>query len=255
MRMCIAEPYRDCREQIEALPQRLDREGVTLHSGRNLIKRLGIAGPGGEPIDVAVKAFAVPARARGFVYANLRRSKARRCMDNARRLARLGVGTPEPVACVEYEDFRCLRRSYYVCRHWPHDQDLTALLYRGIPSGADARALLEALAEFTAVQHDRGILHLDYNPGNILARSTGDGFELALVDLNRLRFRHLNTGDRLRGLARLTTRDDCLRIIGRRYARLHGVDPDDFCARLETAQRQFTARRRRMKRVLSRFRW
>ena len=254
-RMRITEPYRDCRAQIEALPQRLDREGVTLHSGRNLIKRLGITGPGGEPIDVAVKAFAVPARARGFVYANLRSSKARRCMVNARRLAQLGIDTPDPVACIEYEDYRCLRRSYYVCRHWPHDRDLTALLYRGVPSGSDAQALLEALAEFTAVQHDHGVLHLDYNPGNILVRSKIDGFEFALVDLNRLRFRHLNTGDRICGLTRLTTKDDCLRIIGRRYARLHGADPADFCARLATAQRRFAARRRRMKRVLSWFRW
>ena len=253
-RICVAEPYRDCREQIEELPHRLDREGVTLHSGRNLVKRLGIAGPGREPIEVAVKAFAAPARARGFVYANLRRSKARRCIDNARKLAQLGIGTPDPVACIEYEDYRCLRRSYYVCRHWPHDRDLAALLYRGVPSGSDAQALLEALAQFTAAQHDRGILHLDYNPGNVLVRSEGDGFEFALVDLNRLRFRHLNTGARICGLTRLTTRDDCLRLIGRRYARLCGADPDDFCARLETAQRRFAARRRRMKKLLSWFR-
>ena len=252
--MCIAEPYRDCRAQIEELPQRLGREGITLHSGRNLIKRLGIAGAGGEPIEVAVKAFAVPAPVRGFVYANLRPSKARRCMVNARTLARLGLGTPEPVACIEYEDFRCLRRSYYVCRYWPHDHDPTALLYRGVPCGAEARALLEALAQFTLAQHDRGVLHLDYNPGNVLVRSEGDGFEFALVDLNRLRFRHLDLGDRICGLVRLTTRDDCLRIIGRRYAMLYGADPDDFCKRLEAAQRRFTARRRRMKRVLSWFR-
>ena len=253
-RMCIAETYRDCRAQFEELPRRLEREGATLHSGRNLIKRLGIAGPGGEPIDVAVKAFAVPARVRGFVYANLRPSKARRCMVNARKLAQLGIGTPEPVACIEYEDYRCLRRSYYVCRYWPHDHDLTELLYRGVPSGADARALLEALAEFTAAQHDRGVLHLDYNPGNILVRSEGGGFRFALVDLNRLRFRHLDIGDRAYALAPLTTQDDCLRIIGRRYARLYGVVPDDFCAQLEAAQRRFAARRRRVKKALSWFR-
>ena len=253
-RTCIAEPYRDCRAQLEELPRRLERDGVTLHCGRNLIKRLGIAGPGGEPIEVVVKAFAVPARARGFVYANLRPSKARRCMVNARKLAQLGVGTPEPVACIEYEDYRCLRRSYYVCRHWPHDQDLTALLYCGVPCGADSLALLGALAQFTAAQHDRGVLHLDYNPGNILVRSESDGIEFALVDLNRLRFRHLNTGDRISGLVRLTTRSDCLRIIGRQYARLHGADPEEFCALLEAAQRRFAARRRRVKKVLSWFR-
>ena len=249
--MCIAEPYRDCRAQIGDLLRRFECDGVTLHTGRNVIKRLTIPGPGGEPIEVAVKAFAVPAKARGFIYASLRPSKARRCMVNARKLAQLGVGTPDPVACIEYEDFRCLGRSYYVCRYWPHDRDLTALLYRGAPPGSDAQALLEALAEFTAAQHARGVLHLDYNPGNILARSESGGFEFALVDLNRLRFRHLDTGDRIGGLVRLTTRGDCLRIIGRRYARLCGADPDDFCTRLEAAQRRFAARRRRAKKMLS----
>ena len=249
--MCIAERYRDCRAQIGELPRRFEREGVMLHRGRNLIKRLGMAGPDGEPIEVAVKAFAVPAPLRGLVYANLRQSKARRCMVHARKLAQLGVGTPDPVASIEYEDHRCLRGSYYVCRYWPHDRDLTALLYRGVPSGADAQALLEVLAQFTAAQHDRGVLHLDYNPGNILVRARGGGFELALVDLNRLRFRPLDVGDRMSGLVRLTTRDDCLRIIGRRYARLYGADPDDFCARLEAAQRRFVARRRRLKTLLA----
>ena len=253
-RMWIAEPYRVCRGQIGELPLRFEREGVTLHSGRNLIKRLGIAGPGGESIEVAVKAFAVPAPVQGFVYANLRRSKAWRCMINAERLGALQLDTPEPVACIEYEKRWCLRRSYYVCRYWPHDQDLTALLYRGVPSGGDARALLEALAQFTAAQHDRGVLHLDYNPGNILARWDGDEFRFALVDLNRLRFRQLDAGDRAHGLAPLTTKDDCLRIIGRQYARLYGADPGDFCARLEAAQRRFAARRRRRKSVLAWFR-
>jgi len=255
VRVCIAEPYRDWRPQIEELPERLDHEGVTLHSGRNLIKRLELAGPDGEPIEVAVKAFAVPARVRGFVYANLRRSKAWRCMINARRLAELGIGTPEPVACIDHENGRCLRESYYVCRYWPHDRDLTALLYRGVPPGADARALLEALAQFTAAQHDCGVLHLDYNPGNILARSEGDGFEFALVDLNRLHFRHLHIGDRARGIAPLTTKNDCLGIIGRRYAGLCGADPGNFCARLEAAQRRFAARRRRVKQTLGWLRW
>ncbi len=255
VRVCIAEPYRDWRAQIEALPGRLDREGVSLHSGRNLIKRLELAGPDGASIEVAVKAFAVPARARGFVYANLRHSKARRCMINARRLAELGIVTPEPVACIEHQSYRCLRESYYVCRHWPKDRDLTSLLYGGVPPAADARALLEALAQFTVAQHDCGVLHLDYNPGNILVRSEGDGFEFALVDLNRLRFRPLHIGDRARGLAPLTTQKDCLGIIGRRYAGLCGAEPESFCARLEAAQRRFATRRRRVKKALGWLRW
>ena len=248
-RIRISEPYRAFGDQIAELPRTLDHRGVTLHSGRNHIKRLSITTSESESIDVVVKAFAVPARLRGFVYAHLRRSKALRSMRNATMLLEKGVDTPEPIACIEYHEFGCLRRSHYVSRYWHHDYDLTALLYRGASHGPGTHALLEQLAAFTSAQHDHGVLHLDYNPGNILVRARRDSFEFALVDLNRLRFRQLGIDDRISGLVRLTTIVDYLRIIGRRYAMLYGADPDDFCRRLEAAQYRFATRRRRTKRM------
>ena len=250
-RIRIGEPYRAYGTHIGELPGRLDEHGVTLHAGRNLIKTLTLSVPGRESIDVAVKAFAVPTRLRGFIYAHLRQSKARRSMLNAQKLRALGVGTPDPVASIEYRDCKCLRHSYYVSRFWQHDYDLTALLYHGVCRSSDPEALLEQLARFTLAQHDRGVLHRDYNPGNILVRSRGGRFDFSIVDLNRLRFKQLDMSDRLSGLVRLTTVIDYLRIIGRQYARLHGMDPEDFCRRLEEEQHRFVARRRRMKRMMS----
>ena len=250
-RIRIGDPYRAYRGQIGELPRRLDEQGVTLHAGRNLIKAMIITSPGRGSIEVAVKAFAVPARPRGFIYAHLRQSKARRSMINAQKLVELGVRTPDPIACIEYQDFGCLRRSYYVCRFWQPDYDLTALLYRGATHGSNAEVLLEQLVRFTVEQHEHGVLHRDYNPGNILVRSRGVNFEFSLVDLNRLHFKHLDMRDRISGLVRLTTVVEYLRIIGRRYARLCGMDPDDFCRRLEEQQYRFLASRRRMKRIMS----
>ena len=228
----------------------MDHRGVTLHAGRNLIKRMSITSPEGESIEVVVKAFAVPARPRGFVYAHLRQSKALRCMRNASRLVEKGIDTPEPIACIEYHHFGCLRSSHYVSRYWDHDYDLTALLYRGVSHGPGTRVLLEELAQFTAAQHDHGVMHLDYNPGNILVRARGGSFDFSLVDLNRLRFKQLGMSDRISGLVRLTTIMEYLRIIGRRYAMLHELDPDDFCRRLEVEQHRFVIRRRRIKRMM-----
>ena len=253
-RIRIREPYGAYRGPLGELPRCLNNRGVTLHSGRNLIKSLSIAGSGCDSIEVAVKAFAVPARPHGFIYAHLRRSKALRCLINAQKLLEMGVGTPDPIACIEYMDYGCLRHSYYMCRYWPHDHDLTALLYRGVSHGPDTEVLLKELARFTVAQHDLGVLHLDYNPGNILARSRGNSFDFSLVDLNRLHFKHLNMRDRISGLVRLTTVTDYLRIIGRRYAMLYGADPDDFCRRLEKEQLLFVTRRRRVKGIASLFR-
>ena len=250
-RVCVADPYQAYRESIVELPDRFTDQGVTLHAARNVIKTLAISSPGRDPLDVAVKAFAVPARPRGFVYAHLRRSKALRSMLNAGRLLELGVGTPSPVACIEYHDSGCLTHSYYVCRYWTHDYDLAALLYRDVSQGADPESLLEQLVRFTAEQHDGGVQHRDYNPGNILVRSHGARFEFSLVDLNRLRFQRLDQNDRIRGLVRLTTNRSYLRIIGRVYAALLGADPEDFCRRLDKEHTRFLAGRRRLKRSLA----
>ena len=248
-RIRISESYRRFGVQIADLPRSLDQRGVTLHTGRNLVKRLSITSAEGETIEVVVKSFAVPMRLRGLVYAHVYRSKAMRSMSNAARLVEIGIDTPDPIACIEHHDLGCLRRSHYVSRYWRHDCDLTALLYRGLSHGSRTHVLLERLARFTAAQHEQGVQHLDYNPGNILARTRDDGYEFSLVDLNRLRFRRFRLDDRIAGLVRLTTIADHLRTIGRCYARACRLDPDHFCRRLEMAQARFVTRRRRMKRA------
>ena len=250
-RIWIAQPYRAYRDSIADVPDRFPVHGDTLYTGRNLIKTLSIASPGLEAIEVAVKAFAVPARPRGFVYAHLRRSKALRSMLNAQKLVKFEIPTPDPVASIQYQDFGCLRRSYYICRYWPHDFNLSTLLYHGAARRPDTSALLHQLARFTIAQHDRGVLHLDYNPANILVRTTGAQYHFALVDLNRLRFAQPDMNDRISGLVRLTTDAEYMEIIGRHYAQLHGADPQNFCRRLKREQHRFATGRRRRKRSLA----
>ena len=250
----IGECYQDYRDQIDDLPRRLADQGTILHSGRNVVKRMAIASPGCESLDVAVKAFRIPDRPRGFIYATLRQSKARRCMIFGQKLREMGVSTPDPVACIEYEEFACLRGSYYVSRYWKPDCDLVALLYREAPTELDMNALLGALARFTFLQHERGVVLPDYNPGNILARKREGIFEFSLVDLNRLRFEIPDLEVRIDALIRLATVAEYLEVIGREYAAMYGAEPEGFCRKLERAQLRFRARRRATKRVKSLFR-
>lgn len=258
MKVHVADACRAYRDPIGDLSRSLTGQGIVLHSGRNLIEKVTLASPGAEPLEVAVKAFKVPARPRGFVYAHLRPSKARRSFEHAEKLRELGIGTPDPVAWIEHETAGCLRESCYVCRYWPHDVDLFGLLYRGDASAPDTDSLLAELARFTLLQHENGVLHLDYNPGNILTRTrtraAGVSFDFALVDLNRLRFGAVKGIDRMFGLVRLTTSADYLRTIGRQYASMTGEDPERFCRDLERAHSRFRERRRTMKRIKSRFR-
>lgn len=250
-RVRVADAYRPWRDRIADLPRTLAGRGVVLHSGRNLIKKVTLTNPGGDPLEVAVKAFRTPAKPQGFVYAHLRPPKARRCMVYAQKLLEKGISTPDPVACIEYRESGFLKESYYVCRYWPADLDLMALLYDGAPGGRDTDALLEQIARFTHLQHQQGVLHLDYNPGNILARTRRGAIDLSLVDLNRLRFKRPDIDDRISGLVRLTTRVPYLRTIGRKYADIHGADPESFCRRLEEAHVRFRRGRRTMKKLKS----
>ena len=147
--MHIREAYRSYGGGIGGLHRCLGTQGITLHSGRNVIKTATLGDPPDESIEIAVKAFRVPDRLRGFIYARLRPSKARRSMAHAKRLLELGVGTPDPVVCIERENAGFLRESYYICRYWPPDIDLTELLYRKGSLGEGTDALLKQLARFS----------------------------------------------------------------------------------------------------------
>ena len=172
-------------------------------------------------------------------------------MVYGRKLLEMGVSTPDPVACIELEEFGCLRESYYVSRYWKPDCDLVDLLYKAVSTDLDMNALLGELAQFTFLQHEKGVVQPDYNPGNILTRSKEEGFEFSLVDLNRLRFKTPDLKARIDALIRLTTVAEYLGVIGHEYASLYGVSSGRFCRELERAYLRFCDRRRAMKHMRS----
>jgi len=225
-------------------------KGEILHNERNLTNKMIMTNDDGNSIHIVVKRFRKPVLLRGFIDLNLRISKALRSMNNANRLLELGILTPDPIGCIECLEFNCMRQSYYISRFWEQNYRLSTLLYQGIYSGLDQQIIIRELASFTAKQHDRGILHLDYNPGNILTRLEGDKIEFALVDLNRIRFGQLGWKERISGLVRLTLLPKKMRMIGKYYSEIYGVDQEKFCRELEQAHRQFMNRRERLKKIL-----
>ncbi len=226
-------------------------EGEILHNERNLTKKMTIEDECGKPIQIVVKAFKTPGLLRGLIDLNFRNSKALRSLDNAKRILELGVLTPDPIGCIEYLEFNCVRQCYYISRFWDHNFDLGSLLFQDHSFESDSQIILKELARFTAKKHDNGILHLDYNPGNILARLNENKIDFSLVDLNRIRFTKLGWKERISGLIRLTLFPDKMRIIGSYYAKNCGTDQHYFCQQLEHAHSQFWKKRIRLKRILS----
>ena len=183
IRFCISEPFMVHCKQISELHKNFYQQGLLLYSGRNTIKKMTIEQAGEEPIEIVVKSFEIPSPIQGFLKANFMQSKARNSIINAERLLDKGILTPDPIASIEQLKLSCIRRSYYICKYWYNNYDLGALLYRGEAQELNTQTLLENLVRFTVQQHDNGILHLDYNPGNILVRAQENRLKFALVDL------------------------------------------------------------------------
>ena len=253
MRVSLTDNYQSYFNKVTLLPEMISSEGEILHNDRNLTKKMIIEDDHEKPIQIVVKAFRKPDLLRGFIDLNFRNSKAFRSMNNAKRLLELGVHTPDPIGCIELLEFNCVRQSYYISRFWEHNYDLGTLLYRDISIEPDSHMILGALASFTVKQHVCGILHLDYNPGNILTRLNGDKIDFSLVDLNRIRFTQLGWKARISGLVRLSLCPDKMRIIGSHYAKNCGVNQNEFCRQLEQAHSQFWNKRMLQKRMLSMF--
>ena len=167
---------------------------------------------------VVVKQFATPNLLRGLWYGLLGKSKARRSYEYAQRLSGL---TPAPIAYREERVMGVLRESWYACRQSACTHTFNELI--GAPDHPNRQTILAAIGRFTAILHQRGIVHQDYSGGNILYND--DGSRVEVIDLNRIRFcKHLSREQRLQNFERLNIDREALRTIATAYAEAMGDD-------------------------------
>lgn len=159
-----------------------------------------------------VKQFAVPRFWKGLWYGLFGKSKARRSYEYALRMEGL---TPKPIAYREVRICGVLRESWYACAASECQHTFNELI--GAPNYTNRKEILEAIGRFTAMLHQRGILHQDYSGGNILFNE--DGSKVEVIDLNRIRFcKHLSREERLRNFERLNIDREALRTMAKAYA-------------------------------------
>lgn len=210
------------------LPRRFAQgEGELIHDRRNQLRIL----PMGEE-EVVVKRFALPNLLNRFVYALLRSSKAKRSFLYARLLRAKGLGSPRPVAYLEERLLGiCLLRSYYVSL-----RSRLPYTYADVAGEALPRPLMEqflrAVGRFTARFHMAGMLHKDYNNGNLLlGLDAGGEAQVELVDLNRIRFHHVGLKEGCQNMVeRLDYKPWQLALLAEGYARERGVDVEQCLA-------------------------
>lgn len=195
------------------LPERFAESQEVLYQKRNTIKLVEEA--------FVVKKFAVPSLLKRLWY-TLFASKARRSYIYAQRLGDL---TPKPVTYLETKKNGLLAESYYVSRLSVCGHVLKEVIKD--THYPEREKVFAAFGRFTAMLHEKGMLHTDYSMGNVLFDQTENGVAFQLVDLNRMKFnQRINARRGCKNFERIDTDKEALTTIARAYAKARGLDEE-----------------------------
>ena len=192
-------------ESIAASP-----EATLLQAGRHRTVRLRLCGAGGRQIDAVAKFFGRQSPFKDL-WDRLHSSKARRTFDAASFLAKSGIGTTPPVACLERWRGPRLTCGIFVSLYVDDAlcfKDRLVELWNTRAPYSSFLAVLRLAATGIRALHDAGCRHGDLGNQNVFftRRSPGGPYCDALfLDLNRTRFGSspLTTWQRGRDLARI----------------------------------------------------
>lgn len=176
---------------------------------------------------INIKSFKVPHLINKIAYKYFRKSKAKRSFEFANRLIELGIGTPDPIAFVEFSSFIGLEKSYYVSEQLTCDLTYRELIE--IENYPDHDTILRQFTRFSFDLHEKGIEFLDHSPGNTLIKKNEDrNYDFFLVDLNRMEFHESMTFEmRMKNLCRLTPLKDMVEVMSNEYAKLYKQESEE----------------------------
>jgi len=193
------------------------------------------------PLDAWVKRFSA-GNAFTRLWGNRLGSRALRCFQVAEHLRRHGVGTPEPIACLEHGVNRHRGAGCYLATcldGWVSLTEQLVALYHDDPDCTKLMTLLQVTADAVRKLHEAGIQHGDLGNQNILLKRDGPGnwSAVSFIDLSRANCRGtLSLEDRGRDISRLSLPSDFLRIFKDMY--WAGIRPPEAFDRAERRHRR-----------------
>jgi hypothetical protein len=211
MKLIIHPQYKRLAFFLKNLPQTFHSEGTVIYKGRNEIK---VFDTGTE--ELVVKSFRIPHFFNRIVYGFFRSTKARRSYEHALTLKEKGINTPNPIAYIENYKFGLLTDSYYIAIYKKYPGILREFREHSLTGREE---LASAFAHFTADIHEKGVLPLDYSPGNVLYEKQGDAYHFCLIDVNRMRFQSVDQETGCRNFRRLWGNEELIAFWAREYAR------------------------------------
>ena len=219
---------------IQSVPVQFDKGGTVIYKDRNEIRVFDV---NGSPLNV--KRFKTPILFNRLIYTFFRPSKAKRSFQYALKLIEKGIETPQPVAYILIKKWGLLYDSYYISRH----ADYNRTFYEFGKGGVEGREhILNVFAVFTADLHEKGVLHKDYSPGNILFKEENGAVMFSLVDINRLRLGDVPVHKGCLNFVRLWGQQPFFEIVVRKYAEIRGADPEACLKSTLRARKKFWKR-------------
>lgn len=237
--------YAALQEKFERIRSIFSGDSHSIHKARNELKIIELDG-----IKTVVKSFKVPHLLNRIIYTFFRQSKAYKSYHNALHLQELGIATPQPIALIEFFESALLADSYFIAEYFDYDFTIRTPLLEPL---ANREAIFTAFAVYTYTLHQAGVWHLDYSPGNILIQQKEGEYLFSIVDINRMEFRTITPLQGCENFNKLWASDDDLKIMGREYARLSGLDEALAIAEMKKhndANKRTKNFKKRLKRVL-----
>jgi len=225
--------YSEKSLRLRDVINRFDDLGELVIEGeRNTLKKVKI-----DEEYFNIKKFKIPTFFQGLVYQFLRKSKARRSFEHAKRLLDADLKTPFPVSYMECMAFG-LKESYYISRHLDYDFDFRELNHN--PKWPNRNVILQQFATFTFQLHEKGINFFDHSPGNTLIVESEEGkYDFYLIDLNRMHFESMDFNKRMRNFRRMWLSKTMINIMAPVYSKLYGKTSEETHRLMTLYSRKF----------------
>jgi len=179
MKIVINPAYSILSSFISNIPTLFEQEGELVFKARNQLKSYSVEG-----FDVIVKRYKKPHLINRIAYTFFRPSKAKRAYEYALRLSELNINTPAPIAYIEQNSCGLINYGYFISVYEKDYSDIRNLM-TGAQTDDD---LLQELSTYIANFHNKGVLHFDMSPGNILYKKDENNYRFTLIDINRMQF-------------------------------------------------------------------
>lgn len=228
----ISTDYKPFAKEIEKY---FSQSSIVLQDDRNTIKEVEF-----NNIVFVVKSYKVPNAINSFIYTYLKKSKAWRAYEYGLKIAKF---TPKVIARIEYFQ-PLLGKSYLICEKFDADFNMQAPLFKQHP---DKDTILKQFAEFVFNLHKDNIIHHDLSPGNVLIKSSKQGYQFQIIDINRMVFKVLNGKDRAKNFSKLWADNEDLLIILTAYAKVANLDEKFINLGLFYNQRNKDRKNRKLK--------